>query len=208
MLVSACAAQRPFGRHRRWASETKNHAPGRWAEPVDFWSPLQTDIRSTKERLMKSPAPAASAATGPSARTAPGAWAHWMALLPLMAAAATAVAADKPAAPAAAAPSTARALADPLQPQAVVPAATALSPFVHYRRHTAVEVQPGAWRAANDTVNRIGGWRTYAREAQAATPAASAPAGGVAPDAAGASTPAAAPAPAAKPAPATPVHRH
>jgi hypothetical protein len=40
-----------------------------------------------------------------------------------------------------------------------------------YRRY---DEQPGpGWREANDTVARIGGWRSYAREAQ---PAASSPA--------------------------------
>ncbi len=86
--------------------------------------------------------------------------------------------------------------ADPLQPLAPVPAATAPAPFAQYQRHSAVEILPGTWRAANDTVNRIGGWRTYAREAQAAVPAPAAPA----------TMPAGrVPAPAV---PATPAHRH
>jgi hypothetical protein len=59
------------------------------------------------------------------------------------------------------------AVADPLEAQAPVPPAVAPSPLAQYRRHSAVEVKPGAWRAANDTVNRVGGWRTYAREAPA-----------------------------------------
>ncbi len=32
--------------------------------------------------------------------------------------------------------------------------------------------KPGAWRAVNDTVRAVGGWRAYAREAQAPAPAA------------------------------------
>lgn len=34
--------------------------------------------------------------------------------------------------------------------------------------------EPGDWRAANDAVGRIGGWRAYAREAQAPVAPASA----------------------------------
>ena len=37
------------------------------------------------------------------------------------------------------------------------------SALANYRAYGDVEVQP--WRAANDTVLRIGGWRAYAREA-------------------------------------------
>ncbi len=57
--------------------------------------------------------------------------------------------------------------------QAEVPAAQYRSAFAGYRRHA--EAAPTAWKDANDTVTRIGGWRAYAREA--AAPAASAPAG-------------------------------
>jgi hypothetical protein len=68
--------------------------------------------------------------------------------------------------------------ADPLDPQARVPAATYISPLSTYRRLS--EDKPLPWKEANETVNRIGGWRAYAREAQqteAAAPArpASAP---------------------------------
>jgi hypothetical protein len=42
---------------------------------------------------------------------------------------------------------------------------------------------PGSWRELNDTVGRIGGWRAYAREAQAAPPVA-APAAASSPEAA------------------------
>lgn len=58
---------------------------------------------------------------------------------------------------------------DPLNPQAAVPALLHTSSFAAYRRDA--EVEPIGWRAANDTVARIGGWRAYAREAAAAAPA-------------------------------------
>ena len=73
----------------------------------------------------------------------------------------------------AAPPSTASRATDPTHAQAEVPAALHRSAFAGYRRHA--EAAPTAWKDANDTVTRIGGWRTYAREA--AAPAASAPAG-------------------------------
>lgn len=58
-----------------------------------------------------------------------------------------------------------------------------------------------SWREANEAVERIGGWRAYAREAQAQ--AASAPAS------AASAAPASAPAPrATRPAPPAPAHRH
>jgi hypothetical protein len=62
--------------------------------------------------------------------------------------------------------------ADPLDPQARVPAATYSSPLATYRRLG--DDTPVSWKAANETVNRIGGWRAYAREAQQPDPAASA----------------------------------
>lgn len=58
---------------------------------------------------------------------------------------------------------------DPLNPQAAVPALVHTSSFAAYRRHAAAE--PIGWREANDTVTRIGGWRAYAREAAAESPA-------------------------------------
>jgi hypothetical protein len=96
--------------------------------------------------------------------------------------------------------------AQPLDARAEVPLARMLSPLENYRRHTSVEIQPGSWRAANDNVNRIGGWRTYAREAQAATPSsgASGPAAAAAP-AHAASAPGL---PVPRPAPTAPAHRH
>lgn len=53
---------------------------------------------------------------------------------------------------------------DPLDPQASVPAVIYQSPLADYRRLGEDKQVP--WSQANDTVNRIGGWRTYAREAQ------------------------------------------
>jgi hypothetical protein len=62
---------------------------------------------------------------------------------------------------------------DPLNPSAVVPAASYASPLARYR--PAADVKVGSWREANDTVTRIGGWRVYAREAAQPESAASAP---------------------------------
>jgi hypothetical protein len=61
---------------------------------------------------------------------------------------------------------------DPLDPRARVPAASYPSPLANYRRLG--DETPGSWKAANETVNRIGGWRAYSREAQQPDPAASA----------------------------------
>lgn len=60
-----------------------------------------------------------------------------------------------------------------LDPRAAVPPAVHRSAFDTYQpqRDTAT----ASWKASNDTVGRIGGWRTYAREAQSATAPASAP---------------------------------
>jgi hypothetical protein len=62
---------------------------------------------------------------------------------------------------------------DPTDPRAAVPATTYRSPLTGYRRLT--EPSPPNWRAANDEVERIGGWRAYLREAQRPDSAASAP---------------------------------
>ncbi|HSV71385.1 MAG TPA: hypothetical protein VLI72_14855 [Methylibium sp.] len=66
--------------------------------------------------------------------------------------------------------------ADPLDASAPVPAVRHDSIVARHRGHAEQPVAP--WKAANDTVGRIGGWREYAREAQAApgAPPASAPA--------------------------------
>jgi hypothetical protein len=63
---------------------------------------------------------------------------------------------------------------DPTNAQAAVPRSVHTSAFAGYRRQT--EPTPIGWKDANDTVNRIGGWRTYAREAaEPSPPAASTP---------------------------------
>jgi len=61
------------------------------------------------------------------------------------------------------------------QPSSSAPAAVPsiaplgyVSVFSHYRPLRDEPATP--WRAANDTVNRIGGWRAYAREAQTPAP--------------------------------------
>jgi hypothetical protein len=81
-------------------------------------------------------------------------------------------------------PVAAPARPDPLNAKAVVPPAVHVSPLRAYR--PAGDTTVGSWKDANDTVTRIGGWRTYLREATrpepapAASPAsapASAPAG-------------------------------
>lgn len=57
---------------------------------------------------------------------------------------------------------------DPLDPKATVPVLTYESSFS--RSRLLAEEKPVSWREANDTVNRIGGWRVYAREAQQPDP--------------------------------------
>lgn len=81
--------------------------------------------------------------------------------------------------------------ADPLDAQARVPAITHVSPLASYRRLG--DDKRVAWTEANETVNRIGGWRAYAREAQQPDPAAPAPTPSAAPNAAPSSAPSAAP---------------
>jgi hypothetical protein len=63
--------------------------------------------------------------------------------------------------------------ADPLDPQAKVAALVYQSSLARYRPYR--DAKPIGWREANDTVNRIGGWRAYAREAQQASPAGDRP---------------------------------
>jgi hypothetical protein len=77
---------------------------------------------------------------------------------------------DRPALPSRPAPV---ASADPLNPQAQVPAAVYVSPLSTYRRLGEDKRVP--WTQANETVNRIGGWRSYAREAQQPDTAAPGP---------------------------------
>lgn len=63
---------------------------------------------------------------------------------------------------------------DPLDAAASVPRLVYQSPLADYRRFA--EQPVGSWRGANETANRIGGWRVYAREAaEAASAPASAP---------------------------------
>ncbi|MGD9835600.1 MAG: hypothetical protein AB7U92_22855 [Piscinibacter sp.] len=67
----------------------------------------------------------------------------------------------------------ARPAPDPLDPKAVVPPAQHRSALAGYR--PLAEAPVGSWKEANERVNRIGGWRTYAREAaQPAAPSESA----------------------------------
>lgn len=62
-----------------------------------------------------------------------------------------------------AAPETAR--PDPLDPKAAVPPAVHASAF---RGYTRFADEPRAdWKSVNDATRRAGGWRAYAREAQA-----------------------------------------
>ena len=68
---------------------------------------------------------------------------------------------------------------DPLDPKVSVPALSYESSFSQYRRLG--DEKPVAWRDANDTVARIGGWRVYAREAQQPDPAPAAKPGDAAP---------------------------
>ncbi len=59
---------------------------------------------------------------------------------------------------------------DPGDPHAQVPAVVYQSPL---RPRERSEARPVDWRLANERVNQIGGWRTYARQAQQPAPAAS-----------------------------------
>jgi len=88
--------------------------------------------------------------------------------------------------------------ADPTDAAAAVPPAAYRSSLGSYRR--LADPPPADWKAANQTVERIGGWRAYAREANAPTPAASAPAAPAAP--------ASAPDTMRIPRPPAPGHRH
>ena len=54
---------------------------------------------------------------------------------------------------------------DPADPNAVVPTIAHRSALTDYRRLG--EDTVGSWRDANSNVERIGGWRAYAREGQA-----------------------------------------
>ena len=58
---------------------------------------------------------------------------------------------------------------DPADPKLVVPAAKHDSAFANYRPFADQDVAP--WRETNDNTARIGGWRTYARQAREPSPA-------------------------------------
>ena len=89
---------------------------------------------------------------------------------------------------------TSSAADDPTNGNAKVPSVKYQSPFRDYRPLGEDKLIP--WKAANDEVNRIGGWRTYAREAREVTPVTSAP---VVPDANAAPMPMEHPKPSAEP---------
>ena len=61
------------------------------------------------------------------------------------------------------------AFAAPLDPASGVEPPVYSSAFERYRPWE--EVEPGGWAEANERVGRIGGWRTYLREADEAEPA-------------------------------------
>lgn len=70
---------------------------------------------------------------------------------------------------------SARPAADPLDATARVPRLVYESTLATYKRLG--ENEPLSWREANDRVGRIGGWRAYAREANAPdVPASTTPA--------------------------------
>ena len=52
---------------------------------------------------------------------------------------------------------------DPADPNTAIPTMVYVSPFSDYR--PLGEDKNTAWKDANDTVGKIGGWRAYAREA-------------------------------------------
>jgi hypothetical protein len=69
----------------------------------------------------------------------------------------------------------------PLDAQAQVAPLAHRSALQQFRRAGSEAPKPTPWREANDTVERIGGWRSYLREANTPDIAASAPASQVAP---------------------------
>jgi hypothetical protein len=70
------------------------------------------------------------------------------------------------------APCTAQPRPDPLDATAPMPALRFSSSLANFRGFG--DDKPVPWKEANDTAARIGGWRSYAREARAPAPAASA----------------------------------
>ena len=94
--------------------------------------------------------------------------------------------------------------ADPLDARAPVPALRFDSALAGYKRLGDVPV--ASWRESNETVNRIGGWRVYAREPAQAEPAkAATPSPSAVPPSA---TPASAPSTPTAPAPPQGRHKH
>lgn len=64
--------------------------------------------------------------------------------------------------------------ADPIDPQASVPAVRHASALARYR--ALQEAPPASWPQANEKANQAGGWRAYAREKAAADDGHAAPA--------------------------------
>ena len=93
------------------------------------------------------------------------------ALLPALAAA-LGCAAQAPSSPKSPEPALAQ-RQDPADPRAAVPTWVYQSPLSRYQAFTEAQVAP--WRDTNEQVRQRGGWRAYAREAQAPESAASAP---------------------------------
>jgi len=62
------------------------------------------------------------------------------------------------------------ATADPADHRAAVAPLAYQSAFAGYRRHTDADI--ATWKAVNDNVGRIGGWRVYLKEAQQPDPPA------------------------------------
>lgn len=60
---------------------------------------------------------------------------------------------------------------DPADSKASVPSVVYRSELAGYRPYA--EQSVGSWREANEAVNRVGGWRAYAREAREPQPPAS-----------------------------------
>jgi hypothetical protein len=89
-------------------------------------------------------------------------WPQWLTPAALLAVTASALA--QPAPPAA--------RPDPLNAEASVPPTQHRSAFASYRPQG--EPALATWKDANDTVGRIGGWRSYARDAHPPAPPASA----------------------------------
>lgn len=67
---------------------------------------------------------------------------------------------------------------DPADPGAAVRPLAHRSTLAARAASAPPETAPGDWRAANERVRAVGGWRTYLREANAPEPAASGANGG------------------------------